>query len=209
MKLRPAEERPTPALTDLDELLSRLGGTEALTASARAHGAFTRAREVKTAIDLLRLVLTYGPGGLSLRSAATVAAEGGLCDLSDVALMKRIRRAADWLEALCAEQISLVDAALGEAMGAITLVDASLIQSPGTGTNYRLHLQWDVTQQRSVAARITTKGRRAAGPAVEHRDLHPDRRSRLSAARWAAQHPGGRGRCAGASDLEQPVADQP
>src|SRR5438270_3042489 len=156
MKLRPAEERPTPALTDLDELLSRLGGKEALTASARAHGAFTRTREVKTAIDLLRLVLTYGPGGRSLRSAATVAAEGGLCDLSDVALMKRIRRAADWLEALCAEQISLADAALGEAVGAITLVDGSLIHSPGTGTNYRLHLQWDATRQRSVAARITT-----------------------------------------------------
>src|SRR5690349_9991176 len=134
MKLRPAEERPTPALTDLDELLSRLGGTEALTASARAHGAFTRAREVKTAIDLLRLVLTYGPGGLSLRSAATVAAEGGLCDLSDVALLKRIRHAADWLEALCAEQVSLAGAALGAAAGAINIVDGSVIQSPGAGT---------------------------------------------------------------------------
>src|ERR1700755_101590 len=156
MKLRPVEELPTPALTDLDKLISRLGGTEALRASARPHGAFRRAREVKTAIDLLRLVLTYGPGGLSLRSAATVAAEGGLCDLSDVALIKRIGRAADGREALCAEQIGRADAALGEAVGAITLVDGSLIQSPGTGTNYRLHLQWDATRQRSVAARITT-----------------------------------------------------
>jgi hypothetical protein len=156
MKLRPVEDRPIPALADFDELVLRLGGAAALSASARAHGAFTRAREVKTAIDLLRLVLTYGPGGLSLRSAAALAAEGGLCDLSDVALLKRIRRAADWLEALCAEQIGLAGAALGEAVGAITLVDASLIQSPGTGTNYRLHLQWDATRQRSVAARITT-----------------------------------------------------
>src|SRR2546423_9449598 len=62
-------ELPTPALADLDTLLSRLGGEEAVTASARAHGAFSRAREVKTAIDLLRLVLRYGPGGLSLRTA--------------------------------------------------------------------------------------------------------------------------------------------
>ena len=135
MKRRPVEERPTPALADLDELLSRLGDKEELTASARAHGAFTRAREVKTAIDLLRLALTYGPGGLSLRSAATLAAEGGLCDLSDLALMKRIGRAADWLAALCAEQIRLADAAPGEAVGTITIVDGSLIQSPGTGTN--------------------------------------------------------------------------
>jgi Transposase DDE domain len=149
-------ELPTPALADLDDLLSRLGGEEALVASARAHGAFRRARAVKSAIDLLRLALMYGPGGLSLRTAAAVAAEGGLCDLSDVALLKRLRRAAAWLEALCAEQIGLAGAALGEAAGAITLVDASVIQSPGTGTDYRLHLQWDVTQQRSLAARITT-----------------------------------------------------
>jgi hypothetical protein len=149
-------ELPTPALADLDTLLSRLGGEEAVTASARAHGAFSRAREVKTAIDLLRLVLMYGPGGLSLRTAAAVAAEGGLCDLSDVALLKRIRHAADWLEALCAEQIGLAGASLGDGAGALTIVDGSVIRAPGTGTNYRLHLQWDVTRQRSVAARITT-----------------------------------------------------
>jgi hypothetical protein len=149
-------ELPTPALADLDNLLSRLGGEEALSASARAHGAFRRAREVKTATALLRLVLMYGPGGLSLRTAAAVAAEGGLCDISDVALLKRIRHAAAWLEALCAEQIGLADAAPGDVAGAINLVDASVIKSPGTGTDYRLHLQWDVTRQRSVAARITT-----------------------------------------------------
>ena len=112
MKVRPAEEHLPPALADLEGLLLRLGGEEALTASARAHGAFTRAREVKTAIDLLRLVLTYGPGGLSLRSAAALAAEGGLCDISDVALLKRIRHAADWLEALCAEQIRAFSSSL-------------------------------------------------------------------------------------------------
>ena len=52
-------ELPTPALADLDNLLSRLGGEEALSASARAHGAFRRARKVKTATALLRLVLMY------------------------------------------------------------------------------------------------------------------------------------------------------
>ena len=85
-----------------------------------------------------------------------MAAEGGLCDIADVALMKRIRRAAAWPEALCAEQISRADATLGEAAGAITIVDGSLLQSPGTGTNSRLHLQRDATRRRSVAARITT-----------------------------------------------------
>jgi len=147
---------PAPALADLDDILTRLGGEEALVASAYAHGAFSRAREVKTAIDLLRLARMYGPGGLSLRTAAALAAEGGLCGISDVALLKRLRRAVDWLEALCAEQLSLAGAPPGDGLDAITFVDACVIQSPGTGTDCRLHLQWDVTQQRSVAARITT-----------------------------------------------------
>src|SRR2546423_9449600 len=86
---------------------------------------------------------------------AAVAAEGGLCDLSDVALLKRIRHAADWLEALCAEQIGLAGASLGDCAGAIPVGDGSVVPAPGTGTNYRPHLLWDVARQRSVAARIT------------------------------------------------------
>src|SRR5688500_8820547 len=50
-----------------------------LEATARSSGALTRRREIRTAEQLLRLALAYGPGGLSLRSAAARAgiAEGG------------------------------------------------------------------------------------------------------------------------------------
>jgi hypothetical protein len=156
MKVRPAEEHLPPALADLEGLLLRLGGEEALTASARAHGAFTRAREVKTAIDLLRLVLTYGPGGLSLRSAAALAAEGGLCDISDVALLKRIRHAADWLEALCASRLAWPVPLWARPRRRSASLTAASSTRPARVTNYRLHLRWDATRQRSVAARITT-----------------------------------------------------
>ena len=56
------------------QIVARLGGEEALAASAREHGAFVRARGVKSAVDVLRLALLYGPGGHSLRSVAAMAA---------------------------------------------------------------------------------------------------------------------------------------
>ena len=52
---------------DLQHLIAALGGAEALRASAREHKAFRRPRAVKSACDLLRLLLLYGPGGGSFR----------------------------------------------------------------------------------------------------------------------------------------------
>jgi hypothetical protein len=58
-------------------IVTRLGGAEAITASARNHGAFQRSRCVKSAEDLLRLILAYGPGGRSLRVTAAEATARG------------------------------------------------------------------------------------------------------------------------------------
>src|ERR1700678_3597135 len=59
-------------------LVARLGGAEAIEALARRHSAFHRARHIKSAADLLRLILAYAPGGRSLRRlAAEAAATGG------------------------------------------------------------------------------------------------------------------------------------
>ena len=77
-----------------------------------------------------------------------MAAEGGLCDISDVALLKRIRHAAAWLEALCAEQIGLADAAPGDVAGAINLVDARTFQYLGDTT---------VGERGTVKTKVLTK----------------------------------------------------
>src|SRR4051812_32286108 len=63
-----------------------------LEATARASGALVRRRAIRSAEMLLRLALAYGPGGLSLRMAAAWAGVSGLADLSDTAVMKRLRR---------------------------------------------------------------------------------------------------------------------
>jgi len=78
--------------------LTRLGGTAAIEASARENGAFLRSRAVVCATDLLRLVLAYCLGGMGLRSASAWAASAGLADLSNVALLKRLRKCGAWME---------------------------------------------------------------------------------------------------------------
>jgi hypothetical protein len=49
---------------------------------------------------LLRLILAYCLGGRGLRSTAAWAAAIGLADLSNVALLQRLRRSGDWLALL-------------------------------------------------------------------------------------------------------------
>jgi hypothetical protein len=137
-------------------IVTRLGGEEALAASAREHKAFIRAREVKSAADLLRLAFMYGPGGHSLRSLAAMASAQGVADISDVAVLERIRRAADWLKFLCEQQFGRVPAAMcGAPQRPIRLVDGSRLEGPGDRV-WRLHLCYDARFARIFDAAITT-----------------------------------------------------
>jgi IS4 transposase len=142
---------------DWQQLVERLGGSEALARSARAHKAFLRPRGVKKAEDVLRLALMYGPGGGSLRSLAAAAAQLGLADMSDVAVMERIRTAADWLQSLCAERLARTAGEIGAAMAGqpIRIVDSSRLKGPGARA-WRLHLCFDAELTRMVDAAITT-----------------------------------------------------
>lgn len=80
--------------------MDRLGGATALEASARETKAFVRARVIETAVDLLRLVLAYCLGERGLRSTAAWATSIGLVDISNVALLYRLRQCGDWLAVL-------------------------------------------------------------------------------------------------------------
>jgi IS4 transposase len=141
----------------LSRVVGRIGGEQALAASARQHRAFLRARGVKSAVDLFRLALMYGPGGHSLRSLAALAAGHGIADVSDVALLERLKHTADWLQALCAEALGRVAKVIGAGTTGrpIRIVDSSRLEGPGRRV-WRLHLCYDAGQARTVDAAITT-----------------------------------------------------
>jgi hypothetical protein len=144
--------------TWLQEFATFLGGAEAIERKAREYGAFRRARGVKSALDLVRLALMYGPGGLSLRGLAAAAEADGVARISDPAAFKRLRKAADFIEALCRDALaSLPDCPRrGEAAKtrALRLVDSSRLDGPN-GRCWRLHMAYDPHGARIVEAKIT------------------------------------------------------
>jgi Transposase DDE domain len=141
-------------------LLQRLSGALNLDASARASGALRRRRAVADGATLLRLALAHGPGGLSLRSAAGWAGVSGVAALSDVALRKRLRGAADWLGQVAGTLLRTAAASTaGAALLAgrrLRIVDGSSISSPGaTGTEWRLHADYDPSAGRFTGLELT------------------------------------------------------
>ena len=113
---------------------------------ARETGALKGLRKEKDEADYLRTLLLHLACGYSLRETAVRAREADLAVLSDVAILKRLRKSKGWLHALCrdllAEQASEGQAAPPQTL---RLVDATMVQEPGpTGSAWRLHysLRW-------------------------------------------------------------------
>lgn len=115
-----------------------------LDGSARAHGAFRRARgEIKSAEVLLRLLLLHVAGGLSLEQAALRARENKLVNISAVGLFKRLRNSGPWLVWLTEQLVKSLSKDWNDALWKgrpIRVLDATDIEEPGpTGTDWRLH----------------------------------------------------------------------
>ena len=111
-------------------------------AGARQCGALRRCRNVDSADTLLRLIFLHVAGGLSIRQTVVRAEALGWAKLSDVALLKRLRASAHWLESLCWGMWDAGDwpeglAATGRRW---RIVDATTAQEPGaTGIDWRVH----------------------------------------------------------------------
>jgi Transposase DDE domain len=134
-------------------VLGRLSRDLDLAASARSHGAFQRAREVRDAATLLRLALIYGATALSLRGTAAWAEASGLARLSDVALLERLRAAGRWLERILETLLSAAAAPsrTGSAGPRVRLVDATSFKGPGAkGAVWRVHADYDLRRKRFI-----------------------------------------------------------
>jgi hypothetical protein len=107
-------------------------------------GALVRLRKIKSASQLLRLLLIHLVGGCSLREAVIRAEQGGLPKISDVALLKRLRASSEWLRWMATEFLKrrgldiIPPSWLADYQ--VRTIDASIISEPGsTGTDWRLH----------------------------------------------------------------------
>jgi hypothetical protein len=141
MKIRPE------ILDHWPEVSARFPAGFDVEATARARGAFTRAREIKNAATLLRLALAYGGLGMSLRETCAWAEAGGLANLSDPSLLERLCKAAPWLGDIVAALIA--EQAKGPARRwagyRLRALDGTSICQPGADrTTWRLHVGYDL-----------------------------------------------------------------
>jgi hypothetical protein len=111
---------------------------------ARELGAVQRFRRFENPEALLRTLLIHLATGCSLRETAARAKQGHITQVSDVALLKRLKAAGDWLRWMAAGVMQTwlpkqPEAIFGEKLR-IRIIDGSTIQEPGsTGSNWRLH----------------------------------------------------------------------
>jgi len=137
---------------DWRDIVVRLGGAAALEASARETKAFLRARVLESAVDLLRMILAYCLGERGLRSTAAWATAIGLVDISNVALLYRLRQCGDWLGMLVGQ--ALAAAAPKASRGRlIRLIDATTVPKAGTLAKkknrlWRIHSAFDLPRER-------------------------------------------------------------
>jgi len=137
---------------DWQTVVDRLGGATALAASARETKAFLRPREIRSAVDLLRMILAYCLGEGGLRSTAAWATSIGLVDISNVALLYRLRQCADWLALLVGAALTAgaPKAATGRL---IRIIDGTTVAKAGksakTGNKlWRIHGAFDLPAER-------------------------------------------------------------
>ena len=156
--------------------VDRLGGPEFLEKEAREFGAFEKARKVKCAVDQLRLALAYCWGTRGLRLTAAWAEAIGLASLSNVALLKRLRNSADWLERMVCRLIGVGshEAGMAAAKGRpVRLIDATSVPKAGrdareSGGRWRIHSVFDLASERFTAFELTDE---SEGEVIDRADV--------------------------------------
>ena len=108
---------------------------------AEDTGALKGLRKDKSVDNLLRTLLLHLGCGHSLRETVVRARQAQLADLSDVALLKRLKKSKPWLHALCVRLFEEQDLAVvpGGAFQ-VRAVIATTVKEPGpSGSLWRLH----------------------------------------------------------------------
>lgn len=108
---------------------------------AGESGAVGRLRGFSSEEALLRTLLLHIANGLSLRETAVQAKLAHLADVSDVALLKRLRNSEEWLRQLCVDLLRENGMALGARANTkrLRIVDGTIVKEPGkTGSQWRI-----------------------------------------------------------------------
>jgi hypothetical protein len=125
--------------------LGRLPPDLDLEALGRETKAFQRPRGVRSATDLLRLILAWGPGAYSLQQVVAWAGEQGIADLTDEALIQRLHKSVPFLEAITGQLLTPPPEAPCWHGRVLRISDSTSLSNPASkGTDWRLHGVYDL-----------------------------------------------------------------
>jgi hypothetical protein len=110
---------------------------------AKLTGAIERQRGITSPEALLRLYLLHVGRGYSLRETAVRAKQGGVAAISDVGLLKRLRRSEEWLRWLCQQLFKenglQTPREESDRPRRVRIVDGTVVREPGkTGSEWRI-----------------------------------------------------------------------
>lgn len=127
---------------------------------SRELGALRRARNFKDASALLRSLLIHFVDGCSLRETATRVREGGIADVTDVALLKRLNCSGEWLRWMACELMqrwrSKPPADIFPRGYSFRIVDGTMVSEPGsTGSDWRIHYSISMSRLQCDEVKVT------------------------------------------------------
>ena len=111
---------------------------------SRNLGAIQRCKKFASPEVLLRTLLIHLASGCSLRETVVRARQAKLVDVSDVALLKRLRTSGQWLQWMAKEVMNTWTTKQPSAIHSpelkIRIIDGTMLAEPGaTGTTWRIH----------------------------------------------------------------------
>jgi hypothetical protein len=138
-------EASSPTIDHFPAFLARIPSHIDLESLAREVKAFQRPRGVRSATDLLRLALAWGPGGYSMQCVAAWAGERQIATLSEDALIQRLHNAGPFLEALTRQLLIRVGGTPCWHGRVLRVSDStSLSEQASKGTDWRVHGVYDL-----------------------------------------------------------------
>lgn len=142
---------------------------------ARETNALKGLRKNKSEEDLLRTLLIHLAGGCSLRETAVRAREAKIADMSDVALLKRLRKSKEWLAMLCESMFKERGIHQKDKNGIeIRLFDATTVKEPGkTGSLWRIHYSLRLPSLKCDFFKVTPTKGEGTGETLRQFSLYP------------------------------------
>lgn len=129
---------------------------------ASSTNALKGLRKDKAAENYMRTLLMHIGCGYSLRETVTRAKLSNLADISDVALVKRLRKAKDWLHSICVALFEEQGICINQSSDfQARLFDATNVKEPGkTGSLWRIHYSVQIPSLTCDFFKLTaTKGK--------------------------------------------------